>query len=43
MLVRLADLRSVVADAVAGSHGKVGEGCEDGDHGGDHMVEALGL
>ena len=33
----------VVADAVASSHGEVGQGGKDDDHRGDDVVEALGL
>jgi len=42
VLVGLANGGLVVADTVSASHGEVGEGSEDGDHGGDDVEEALG-
>lgn len=41
--VGLADIGLVVADTVTASHGEVGEGSEEGDHGGDDVEKTLGL
>lgn len=43
MDVLLTDADVVESDARASSHGEVREGCNDGDHGGDDVVETFGL
>lgn len=43
VLVRLADGDVVVANTVTAGHGEVRQSREDGDHGGDDVVETLGL
>ena len=43
MLVRLAFDDVVMGDTHAGGHGKVGQSSSDSDHGGDEVIETLGL